>query len=203
MTWIKVCGITNSEDAINACMLGVNAIGFIFAPSPRIIEPEIAKGIIDMLPDPLFKVGVFVNEEAKEVKRIAKYCGLNLLQFNGNETPEYCKKFSLPVIKAIHIRHDEDIEEIKRYSDFLILLDTYSPSQAGGTGKTFSWDIAIKAKGIKEFILSGGLNPLNVREAIRKVNPWGIDVCSGVEKIQGKKDFSKMVKFIMEVKSPR
>lgn len=203
MTWIKICGITNSEDAINAYRLGVNAVGFIFAPSPRRIEPDTAKRIIDILPDHLFKVGVFVNEEIKEVKRIANYCGLNLLQFSGYETPDYCKEFDLPVIKAIHIRDYKDIEEIERFQDHFILLDTYSPSKAGGTGKTFSWDIALKAKGLKEFILSGGLNPLNVREAIKKVSPWGVDVCSGVEKMEGRKDFSKMVNFVMEVKSLR
>lgn len=203
MTWIKICGITNLEDAINAYRLGVNALGFIFAPSPRKIDPEIAKSIIDMLPDHFHKVGVFVNEEKEEIERIATYCGLNLLQFNGSETPEFCKKFSLPVIKAIHIRDYEDIEKIKRYENLLILLDTYRPSQAGGTGETFPWDIAIKAKKIKDFILSGGLNPLNIGEAIRKVKPWGVDVCSGVEKTEGKKDFLKLINFVKGVKSSR
>lgn len=201
MTWIKICGITNSDDALNACKLDIDALGFIFAESPRRIDPESARKIINILPNHIFKVGVFVDEEKEEVKRISKYCGLNILQFNGNELPDYCSSFSYPIIKAIRIKGYEDIEIIREFQKFIIMLDTYNPTQAGGTGKSFPWEIAITAKKIKEFILSGGLNPLNIKEAILKVKPWGVDVSSGVERVPRLKDFSKMVNFVMEVRS--
>jgi phosphoribosylanthranilate isomerase len=200
MTWIKICGITNIEDALNAASLGVDAVGFIFAPSPRRVGPAVAKKIIFPLPKTLLKVGVFVDEDPKEVLRVAEYCGLNTLQFNGEESPEYCQKFFHTVFKAIHIRDFENLKDVKRYHDVSILLDSYSPIQAGGTGKPFQWEVALEAKEKTNFILSGGLNPLNVREAIMKVRPFGVDVCSGVESAPGKKDLSKMIEFVKEVK---
>jgi phosphoribosylanthranilate isomerase len=200
MTWIKICGITNIEDGKKATSLGVDALGFIFAPSLRRIEPDVAKKIIRALPKTLLKVGVFVNEEQKEVLRVAEYCGINALQFHGKESPEFCQKFFHPVFKAIHIRDLESLKDMEKYHDVSILLETYSPVQAGGTGKPFPWEIALKAKEKRNFILSGGLNPGNVGEAIKKVRPWGVDVCSGVETMPGKKDPSKMVEFIKEVR---
>jgi phosphoribosylanthranilate isomerase len=200
VTWIKICGITNIEDGKKAASLRVDALGFIFAPSFRRVEPDVAKKIILALPKTLLKVGVFVNEEQKEVLRVAEYCGINALQFHGKESPEFCQKFFHPVFKAIHIRDLESLKDMEKYHDFSILLETYSPVQADGTGKPFPWEIASKAKEKRNFILSGGLNPGNVGEAIKKVRPWGVDVCSGVEAIQGKKDPSKMVEFIKEVR---
>jgi len=200
MTWIKICGITNIEDGKKGTSLGVDALGFIFAPSLRRIEPDVAKKIIRALPKTLLKVGVFVNEEQKEVLRVAEYCGINALQFHGKESPEFCQKFFHPVFKAIHIRDLESLKDMEKYHDVSILLETYSPVQAGGTGKPFPWEIALKAKEKRNFILSGGLNPGNVGEAIKKVRPWGVDVCSGVETMPGKKDPSKMVEFIKEVR---
>ncbi|NWF91653.1 MAG: phosphoribosylanthranilate isomerase [Syntrophaceae bacterium] len=200
MTWIKICGITNIEDGLKAASLGVDALGFIFAPSPRRVEPEMARMIIRALPKTLLRVGVFVNEEGKEVWRIAQYCGINALQFHGEESPEYCREFIQPVFKAIRIRDSESLREMERYGDVSILLDAYSPVQAGGAGVPFPWEIALKAKEKREFILSGGLNPGNVREAIQKVRPWGVDVCSGVEEVPGKKDLLRMTEFVKEVK---
>ena len=200
MTWIKICGITNIEDALKAASLGVDALGFIFAPSSRRVEPDVAQKIIRALPKTLLKVGVFVNEERKEVQRVAEYCSLNGLQFHGEESPEYCQNFFHPIFKAIHIKDLESLKDMEKYCDVSILLDTYSPVQAGGTGNPFPWEIALIAKGERDFILSGGLNPLNVREAINKMRPWGVDVCSGVETIPGKKDLSKMAEFVKEVK---
>lgn len=200
MTWIKICGITNIEDALKAASLGVDALGFIFAPSSRRVEPDVAQKIIRALPKTLLKVGVFVNEERKEVQRVAEYCSLNGLQFHGEESPEYCQKFFHPIFKAIHIKDLESLKDMEKYCDVSILLDTYSPVQAGGTGNPFPWEIALIAKGERDFILSGGLNPLNVREAINKMRPWGVDVCSGVETIPGKKDLLKMAEFVKEVK---
>jgi phosphoribosylanthranilate isomerase len=200
MTWIKICGITNIEDALKAASLGVDALGFIFAPSSRRVEPDVAQKIIRALPKTLLKVGVFVNEERKEVQRVAEYCSLNGLQFHGEESPEYCQNFFHPIFKAIHIKDLESLKDMEKYGDVSILLDTYSPVQAGGTGNPFPWEIALIAKEKRNFILSGGLSQDNVREAISKMRPWGVDVCSGVETIPGKKDLLKMAEFVKEVK---
>jgi phosphoribosylanthranilate isomerase len=200
MTWIKICGITNIEDALNVASLGADALGFIFAPSSRRVEPDVAKKIILALPKTLLKIGVFVNEAPEEVQRVAKYCSLNALQFHGEESPEYCKRFYHPIIKAIRIKSFESLKEMEKYPDCLILLDTFSPTQAGGTGNPFPWEVALKAKEEKEFILSGGLKPENIEEAIKKVRPWGVDVCSGVEAIPKKKDLLKMANFVKEVR---
>jgi phosphoribosylanthranilate isomerase len=200
MTWIKICGITNIEDGLKAASLGADSLGFIFAPSQRRVDPDVAKKIILALHKTLLKVGVFVNEDPEEVLRVAEYCSLNGLQFHGEEQPDYCQKFSLPVIKTIRIKNLESLKDMEKYHDVSILLETYSPVQAGGTGNTFPWEIALKAKEEKNFVLSGGLNPLNVGEAIKKVRPWGVDVCSGVEVSPGKKDLLKMVEFVRGVK---
>jgi phosphoribosylanthranilate isomerase len=200
MIWVKICGITNIEDALRAASLGVDALGFIFAPSPRRAEPAVAKRIILPLPKTLLKVGVFVDEDPKEVLRVAEHCGLNALQFNGEESREYCQKFFHTVFKAIHIRDFENLKDMEKYDDVSILLDTYHPMKFGGTGNSFPWEVALEAKEKRNFILSGGLNPLNVREAIMKVRPFGVDVCSGVESVPGKKDLSKMIEFVKEVR---
>ncbi len=200
MTWIKICGITNLEDGLKAASLGVDALGFVFAPSPRRVAPEAAKKIIQALPPTFLKVGVFVNEEWEAVERAAKFCGLNGLQFHGEESPEYCQKFLPPVFKAIRIKDSESLKDMERYDGLSLLLDTYRPEQAGGTGKSFPWEIALTAKKKRDFILSGGLRPLNVGEAIRKVRPWGVDVSSGVESSPGKKDLLKMEEFVKEVR---
>ncbi len=199
MTWIKICGITNMEDALSAASLGIEAVGFVFAPSPRKVEPEVAKKIIQVLPRTLLNVGVFVNEEVEEVRRVAKYCKLNALQFHGEESAEYLKKFSHPIFKAIHIKDLESLKNMEKYDKVSLLLDTYSPMQAGGTGNPFPWEVALVVKEKRDFILSGGLSPLNVRLAVTKVKPWGVDVSSGVELFPGKKDLLRMSKFVKEV----
>jgi phosphoribosylanthranilate isomerase len=200
MTWIKICGITNIEDGLRAASLGVDALGFIFAPSLRRVEPDMAQKIIQALPEALLKVGVFVDEDLKEVERVAEYCGLHALQLHGKESPEYCRRISRRVFKTIHIKDIESLKDMEEYNGVSILLDTYSPVQAGGTGTAFPWEIALIAKEKRDFVLSGGLHPLNVREAIRRMKPWGVDVCSGVEMNPGKKDFIKMMEFVKEVK---
>ncbi len=200
MTWVKICGITNIEDGLKAASLGVDALGFIFAPSLRRVEPDTTHKIIQALPTTLLKVGVFVDEDPEEVLRVAEYCGLNALQFHGKESPDYCQKFSLLVIKAIQIKDLESLDDMERYPDTILLLDTYSPVKAGGTGNSFSWEIALKAKEKRDFILSGGLNQDNVGEAIKKMRPFGVDVCSGVETNPGKKDLLKMAEFVKEVR---
>jgi phosphoribosylanthranilate isomerase len=200
MTWIKICGITNVEDAIGAVSLGIDALGFIFAPSPRRINPRIAREIIRHLSPSTKKVGVFVNEELGEVRRIAEDCGLDALQLHGQESPEYCRQIYLPVIKAIPVKDALSLKEMERYPFASILLDAWSADRAGGTGKTFCWEIAREARQKRNFILSGGLNPQNVLQAIRELRPLGVDVCSGVEKILGKKDRGKMTEFVKEVR---
>ena len=187
------------EDALSAVSLGIDALGFVFAQSPRKVEPEVARKIIQALPKTLLNVGVFVNERVKEVQRVAGYCNLNALQFHGEESADYLKKFSYPVFKAIHIKDLESLKEMEEYDEVSLLLDTYSPMHAGGTGNPFPWEVALAAKEKRDFILSGGLGPLNVREAVMKVKPLGVDVSTGVELFPGKKDFLKMREFVKEV----
>ena len=200
MTWIKICGITNIEDGLKAASLGADALGFIFAPSPRRVEPAIVRAIVQNLSTSVLKVGVFINHPLSEVKEIAAYCNLNGLQFHGEEPPDYCKNFSQQVIKTIRIKDLESLKDMAKYPNVSILLDTWSSTQGGGTGTIFPWEIALKAKEERNFILSGGLTPSNVGEAIKKVRPMGVDVCSGVETISGKKDPLKMAEFIKEVR---
>ena len=200
MTWIKICGITHEEDAFKAAFLGVDAVGFIFAPSPRRVDPSTVRKIVQDLPSSVLKVGVFVNQDFSEVEKIAEDCHLNVLQFHGEEPPSYCQRFFLPVIKAFRIKGPESLKDLDLYPNDSILLDTYHPTKAGGTGNPFPWEIALKAKEKRDFVLSGGLSPENVGEAIKRVRPFGVDVNSGVEWIPGRKDPSKMVEFVKEVR---
>jgi phosphoribosylanthranilate isomerase len=201
MTWIKICGLTNVEDALAASSLGTDALGFIFAPSQRRVTPALARDIIRRLSPPTFKVGVFVDEDIEIVRRIAGECHLDAVQLHGRETPEYCGQLPIPVIKAIRVKDAASLEAIPLYPSFSILLDAFNPGQAGGTGKTFCWEVARQARETRNFILSGGLYPGNVRQAIHLLRPWGVDVCSGVEKIPGQKDQTKMLNFIKEAKA--
>ncbi len=203
MIKIKICGITNTEDALWAVNLKIDALGFIFAESPRKVEPEIVQKIIRFLPPFISSVGVFVNEDRKKVEEIAENCGLTTLQFHGEESSSYCEGFKQKVVKAFRVKDKSVLEKAVQYKDKVdgYLLDTYSPSKYGGTGKTFEWSIA---KEIKEFglpiILSGGLNPQNIREAISEVEPYGIDVSSGVEERPGKKNLEKLINFVRIVR---
>ena len=196
MIWIKICGITNLEDALSAATLGASALGFIFAPSPRRITPGKAADIIAHVPAAVEKIGVFVDEDAAEVIRVARRCGLTGLQFHGSETPDYCAGFALRVIKAVRVMNAGSLREIERYPSASILLDTYRPRLAGGTGETFPWELAKGVRENKRVILSGGLNPGNVGEAVRFLRPGGVDACSGVEATPGEKDPGKMRGFV-------
>jgi len=198
-TWVKICGMTNVEDALEAASLGVDALGFIFAPSPRRVEPSAAREIIRRLPPGILKVGVFVNEALEEVRRLVDYCGLHMVQFHGQEPPAYCRQMPLPVIKALRVKSRESLQEMEQYAFASILLDAWDPQKAGGTGEPFCWQWVLEACPKRNFILSGGLNPENVYRAIRQVRPSGVDVCSGVEKTPGKKEKAKMHEFIKEV----
>ncbi|WP_243270083.1 phosphoribosylanthranilate isomerase [Thermanaerosceptrum fracticalcis] len=201
MVWIKICGITNLADAETATAFGANALGFVFAPSKRKVEPDTARQIIKALPPEVEKIGVFVNEEVARVKEIANYCGLTGLQLHGEESPDYCSYFrNYDVIKAFRVSNYIDWQSIKPYvvnqCINKILLDTYVPQQLGGTGKTFPWEIVGEQEWEVPVIIAGGLNAGNAALAVRLGKPFGVDVASGVEKEPGKKDPVKLKAFI-------
>jgi phosphoribosylanthranilate isomerase len=200
--WIKVCGITNPEDALAAAELGTDAIGFVFAPSPRQVSPRAAQEIIKNLPPRVLTVGVFVNEDPESVVSTADLCGLDLLQFHGKETSGYCRQFGRRVIKAVRVQSEDDLEACSEYNGVVetFLLDTYVVGQSGGTGVTFDWNIAHTARKYGRIILAGGLNPDNVTAAIRVAEPYGVDASSGLEQKPGIKDHAKIAKFIQEVR---
>jgi phosphoribosylanthranilate isomerase len=202
-TKIKICGITNMEDALLAFSLGVDAVGFVFAESKRRITAVNASRIIDALPMSILKVGVFVNEEEKRIREILEICRLDALQFHGDEPPSYIRKFREKTIKSFRIKDKRSLKAIPKYKASAYLLDTYSPKQYGGTGKTFNWDSAVEAKKYGPIILAGGLNPDNVEEAIRKVQPCAVDVSSGVESSPGKKDPRKLEEFVKRARGIR
>lgn len=194
---VKICGITNLEDALKASELGADALGFIFyKKSPRSISPRTAGLIIRELPPFVVPVGVFVDEEPGKVLSIAAETGISTVQLHGSESPEYCERLGLKVIKAIRIKERSDIMRLRAYNVSAYLLDTFREGVPGGTGETFDWDIAIEAKALGRVILSGGLNPENVREAISKVEPYAVDASSGLEEKPGKKDHLKLTKFM-------
>jgi phosphoribosylanthranilate isomerase len=198
---IKICGITNEEDALAAAQLGADAIGFVFAPSPRQVTAERAKEIISSLPPLTQTVGVFVNEDPDKVASLAQFCGLDLLQLHGDESAAYCSRFGRRVIKALRLRSQDDLQGLAEFSSVVdaLLLDTYVPEQYGGTGLTFDWNLAVQARGVGRVILAGGLNPENVASAIHTVEPYAVDASSGLEREPGLKDHQKMAKFIERV----
>jgi len=204
MIEVKICGITNLEDALEVVKSGADMIGFILSSgSPRTITPEKAKSIIEMLPDTIEKVGVFVDESLARVNELAEMLDIDYIQLHGSESPDYCSKVSKPVIKTIRVKDENSINAIKNYdaADF-ILLDTYAEDKFGGTGRTFDWALAAKAKESKKTImLSGGLNPKNITTAIEIVKPFGVDVASGVEERPGKKDPKKIREFVKVVRT--
>jgi len=198
MIKVKYCGITNLNDALKAVRLGVDAIGFVFSKSPRKVSPEIAKKMINKLPPFVSTVGVFVNEDVSFVKNVAEKCKLDWIQLHGEESPGYCRKIDKKIIKVIK----NNIEDIPEYDVSAFLLDTFVPNIAGGTGKIYNLNLAVKAKRYnKPIILAGGLNTKNIEEAIKKVKPYGVDVSSGIEKEQGKKDYKKMKAFMKKVRA--
>lgn len=198
MLRIKICGITNLEDAITAIEYGADALGFVFHPkSPRAITPDKAEKIISKLPPFITTVGVFVDEDRHRLEGIIKKTGLDIIQLHGSESPQYCRNLSKKVIKAIRVKELTDLEPLQHYRISAFLLDTYSPYAIGGTGLIFNWEIAIEAKRFGNIILAGGLNPENVEEAIKMVQPYGVDVASGVEgNEKGRKDHKKLKLFI-------
>ena len=203
MTKIKICGITNKEDALHAASLNVDMIGFVFYKrSKRYIESKTVRDIVNELPPSMNKVGVFVNEERSRVLEMAEDSDIDTLQFHGDEKPDYCSSFkdSYKVIKAFRLKAKKDLKNINDYDVDFYMLDTYGPADFGGTGKSFDWKILEDHEFLKPVILSGGLNPSNVYKAIGEIAPYGVDVSSGVEAAPGKKDYDLMKKFVRNVR---
>lgn len=195
-TRIKICGITRLEDARVASNLGVDALGFIFyQKSPRYIQPEMARTIITSLPPFVNRVGVFVNESPETVLQIAQSTGIDTVQLHGSESPDLCSSIStlLPVIKAFSIQSVNDLSQLQNYNVQGLLLDTWSGQMLGGSGKTFDWNIARKATEMYEnIILAGGLGPSNLEDALNLVQPYAVDINSGIEIMPGVKNPHKI-----------
>ena len=203
MIRVKICGITNKEDALLAAELGAWAVGFIFyKKSPRYISPYKAKKIIDALPPFVTPVAVFVNQNEGAIKDIMDFCGFNILQLHGDETPQVCGRLSKKyrVIKALRLKEGFNFSGIGEYPASAFLLDTFQPDAFGGSGQAFNWDLVKDRQFPKPVILSGGLNPENVAEAVATVHPYAVDVSSGVEKEPGKKDRLKLEIFFQKMK---
>jgi len=201
MTKVKICGITNLDDALAAVEFGADAIGFVFVPNtPRYIEPAKAAEIIMRLPPFVTTVGLFVDDSPEHIKQIADQCKLNVLQLHGQESPDFCLQFNRKVIKAFRVKDKESLTVLPKYTVSAYLLDTYVRGAMGGTGVTFDWRLALDAKKYGTVILAGGLNPQNVAKAIQQVRPYGVDVSSAVEAKPGKKDHSKLKDFIEAAK---
>lgn len=197
MIRVKICGITSLEDAMMAVEAGADALGFVFYDkSPRFINPLAAANIIAKLPPFVLTVGLFVNEELEKINWTADYCGLDLVQLHGDESPDECLEVSRRVVKAFRIKDIVSIEPMKKYQVSGYLLDAWCPDTYGGTGMTFNWEMAAAAREYGRIILAGGLTPDNVVEAIRQVQPYAVDVSSGVESEPGKKDPEKVREFI-------
>ncbi len=196
---IKICGITDIATALAAAEMGADAIGLVFAPSRRQVSVEAARAIADAAPPFLTKVGVFVDEDPARVDAIAAACGLDVVQLHGHESPQVCAGSRRPVVKAIRVADASSLEQIGAYRVAAFLLDSDVPGVAGGSGRSFDWTLAVSAARSARIILSGGLTPENVQDALNCVRPFGVDVSSGVE-TGGRKDPEKMCTFIGRVR---
>jgi phosphoribosylanthranilate isomerase len=200
---VKICGITNYQDASMAVELGAGALGFIFAFSPRQITPQEARDIIRTIPPFVKTVGVFVDEGPAAIKEVIHYCGLDLVQLHGDESPDLCCELMPYTIKALRIKDEASLRKSQTYRGKVraLLLDSYSKDKAGGTGKTFDWQLAIKIKKLgMPVILAGGPGPSNIDGAIRTVRPYAVDVNSGVEVRPGKKSHMRMKDLMKKVR---
>jgi phosphoribosylanthranilate isomerase len=194
---VKICGITNPQDARYAVACGADALGFVFYPgSPRCIAPDAARQIIAGLPPLITTVGLFVNEAPARIREIVVLCGLDTVQLHGDEAPDQCSYPPCRVIKAFRLRGSMAAGDFSAYPVAALLLDAYVPNQFGGTGHRCDWEQAAVVAKEHPVILAGGLNPENVAEAVRRVHPYGVDVSSGVEKLPGVKDPEKVARFI-------
>ena len=196
MPYIKACGITALGDGLAACAAGFSALGFVFAASPRRVDPDRARSICARLPSSVLRVGVFVGEEEAEMRRVARFCSLDLVQLHGEFTAESVRRLGERAIPCLRPRCREDLEIIEEWRGaFAVLIDSWDEAREGGTGLTGDWGLAALAAGRTRVILAGGLNPSNVRAAVSTVRPFGVDVSSGVERRPGRKDHSLLVAF--------
>ncbi len=206
MTKVKICGITNLNDALLSAKFGADALGFNFyKKSPRFISPEKAREIIERLPPEILKVGVFVNESLDKICETAETVKLDAIQLHGEETPEFSRelkaKTNLEIIKALRVSENFRAEDVLQYEVDAVLLDAYSTKEHGGTGETFDWEMAKKVQEIvSKLYLAGGLSAENVAEAVTKVKPFAVDACSLLEREKGLKDSAKVRDFIFELK---
>ncbi len=207
MTRVKICGITTLEDALVAAEAGADLLGFIFyPPSPRYVFPDRMKSIIKSVRDThaaVQFVGVFVDEAFEAVRMIVSLCNLDYAQLHGAESPamvEALQDQGIKVIKGFRVRDRRSLAEVERYRATAYLLDSYLPQQRGGTGTTFDWSLAVRAKAFGPILLAGGLTPENVGRAVCAVHPWGVDVASGVEASPGRKDHDRVRRFIAAAK---
>ena len=198
---VKICGITNRQDAVLAAKLGADAIGFVFyKKSPRFVSPYKVKRIIEDLPPFVTPVGVFVNQKAGAVMDIADFCGITTLQLHGDEDVDSCRRLKkYRLIKAFRVGDDLDLAKIAPFPVQAFLFDAREDGAFGGTGKTFNWELLKDKTFSKPFILSGGLNPQNVFQAIKDVKPYAVDASSGLEKASGEKDERLMRDFFLQI----
>lgn len=199
MALVKICGLTNRADAEAAAALGADAVGLVFAPSPRRVDLANARAIREGLPPWVVVVGVFVNQPLDEVRRVREWCGLDLVQLHGDEPPSYLEALGGPIIKSLAMGPGTVVDP-RAYAGATLLLDTAAPGARGGTGRCFDWSLARPVARERRVILAGGLGPDNVRRAIEQVKPYAVDVSSGVEIKPGRKDHAAMAQFITQAK---
>lgn len=204
MVKVKVCGITNVGDALAATEFGADALGFVFAESSRRVGVREAREVAETVPEGVLKVGVFVNEQPGEVLRIAEAVGLGYAQLHGDEGPETVTELrdrGVKVIKALRVRDEGSLAALERFEADLFLLDAYSEKARGGTGEKFDWGLAKSLEGRDNILVSGGLGPENVGEAIRLFRPYGVDASSSLESAPGKKDRERVRRFIFAARN--
>jgi phosphoribosylanthranilate isomerase len=204
MTAVKICGVARIEDALSAARCGAHAIGLVFyRPSPRYVAPSLAGEIIRALPPFVTAVGLFVDATAPEVRETVAVAPVALLQFHGAESPEFCRQFGLPYMKAVRVRVRAGADLLQYAHDYhdakALLLDAFVEGTHGGTGRSFDWGLIPRTLGLP-IVLSGGLDAGNVTGAIQQVRPWGVDVSSGVESTPGIKDAAKIAAFMSGVR---
>jgi phosphoribosylanthranilate isomerase len=201
--FVKICGTTSEEDALLSVALGADALGFIFAPSPRQVAPSVVREIVRRLPPEILTVGVFRNELPQRIAKIVHECGLRGAQLHGRETPDQSQwlKERIPVVVKAFMAGDPAIKHAEEHGADAILLDSPSPAGGGGTGKVFDWRLAEDAPTRLPLLLAGGLDADNIADAIEKVHPFGVDTCTGVEKAPGVKDPRKLRMFIANAKA--
>lgn len=202
MTRVKICGITNLEDALATVEAGADALGFVFVPdTPRFVSPDQVAAIVAELPPFITTVGLFASKDTATIRETVNQCRLDAIQLHADVTPDFCRNLDRRVIKAVRVRDESSLSILSDYDVNAFLLDSYVEGKMGGTGKVFDWDLALRANEYGRIIVAGGLDPDNVAQAVRHVNPYGVDVSSGVESQPGRKDSDKVRKFINAAKS--